>query len=251
MILASGSPRRVVLLGELGVPFETVVSDAPETIDSRLGPAAQAVALAERKARAVASQRETGIVLGADTIVVLDGEMLGKPVDEADATRMLRRLSGREHRVVTGIAVVDAGTGSLRTSAVSSIVRFRTLSDEEIDRLRRHRRAAGEGWRLRHPGAWIRSGLRSRRLLHQRRGVAAVRDGATVDRGGHHRQFDLAGLSFAGRRALSAFGLTRDASGRQNRRLASHVVIAANAFRHHRQPHAVEQALFHWQILGG
>jgi septum formation protein len=133
LILASGSPRRVVLLGELGVPFETVVSDAPETIDSRLGPAAQAVALAERKARVVASQRETGIVLGADTIVVLDGELLGKPVDEADATRMLRRLSGREHRVVTGIAVVDARTGWLRTSAVSSIVRFRTLGDEEID----------------------------------------------------------------------------------------------------------------------
>ena len=134
LILASGSPRRAALLGELGVPFETVVSNAPETIDPRLGAEAQAVVLAERKAQAVASQHETGFVLGADTIVVLDGEMLGKPVDEADATRMLRRLSGREHRVVTGIAVVDASTGSLRTSAVGSNVRFRTLSDEEIDR---------------------------------------------------------------------------------------------------------------------
>ena len=134
LILASGSPRRVALLGKLGVPFEMVVSNALETIDPGLGPEAQAVTLAERKARAVASQRKTGIVLGADTIVVLDGETLGKPEDEADAMRMLRRLSGRQHRVVTGIAVVDAGTGSLRTSAVSSSVRFRSLGDEEIDR---------------------------------------------------------------------------------------------------------------------
>ena len=134
LTLASGSPRRVALLAELGVPFQTVVSGAPETIDPRLSPEVQAVALAERKARAVASQRHKGIVLGADTIVVLAGEILGKPVDDADATRMLRRLSGKEHRVVTGIALVDAGTGSLRSSAVSSTVRFRTLRDEEIDR---------------------------------------------------------------------------------------------------------------------
>jgi septum formation protein len=106
----------------------------PETIDPRLSPEAQTVTLAERKARSVARQLERGIVLGADTIVVLDGEMLGKPVDEADATRMLRRLSGQKHRVVTGIAVADARTDSLRSSAVVSIVRFRTLSDEAIDR---------------------------------------------------------------------------------------------------------------------
>jgi septum formation protein len=134
LILASGSPRRVGLLGELGVPFQTVVSDAPEIVDPSLSPEAQAVALAERKARAVANRLQTGIVLGADTIVVLDGQILGKPVDEADATRMLRRLSGQEHHVVTGIAVVDARTGSLCSSAVVSIVRFRSLQDEEIDR---------------------------------------------------------------------------------------------------------------------
>jgi septum formation protein len=134
LLLASGSPRPAALLGERGVPFHTVVRDAPEFIDPRLSPEAQAVALAERKARAVASGREIGIVLGADTIVVLDSELLGKPADEADATRMLSQLSDQEHRVVTGIAVVDAASSSLRTSAVSSIVRFRTLSDEEINR---------------------------------------------------------------------------------------------------------------------
>jgi septum formation protein len=132
LILASGSPRRVALLGALGVPFQTVASDAPETIDPRLGPDTQAAILAERKARAVASQRKSGIMLGADTVVVLDGDLLGKPVDDADATRMLRLLSGCEHRVITGIAVVDAGSGSVDTSTVTSIVHFRALSDREI-----------------------------------------------------------------------------------------------------------------------
>jgi septum formation protein len=132
LVLASGSSRRVALLAELGVPFQTIVSDAPETIDPGLDPEAQAVMIAERKVRAVASPLEAGIVLGADTIVVLDGALLGKPVDDADAISMLRRLSDREHRVVTGIAVVDAGTGSLRTSAVTSIVGFRALTVSEI-----------------------------------------------------------------------------------------------------------------------
>src|SRR5687768_8386862 len=98
LILASGSPRRVALLGELGILFQTVASHEPETIDPRLGPDSQAAVLAERKARAVASQRQSGIVLGADTVVLVDGDLLGKPVDYADATRMLRLLSGREHR---------------------------------------------------------------------------------------------------------------------------------------------------------
>jgi septum formation protein len=132
MILASSSPRRVALLGELGVPFQTAVSDESETIDPRVVPEVQAAILAERKVRAVASRREAGIVLGADTLVVLGGDLLGKPVDDADATRILRLLSGREHRVVTGIAVVDTGIGSVDTSTVTSIVRFRALSDREI-----------------------------------------------------------------------------------------------------------------------
>jgi septum formation protein len=132
LVLASGSPRRLDLLAELGVPFRTIVSDAPETIDPRLDPETQAVTIAERKAHAVASQLEAGNVLAADTIVVLDGALLGKPVDDADATSILHRLSGREHRVVTGIAVLDAGTGSLRASAVTSIVGFRPLTESEI-----------------------------------------------------------------------------------------------------------------------
>jgi septum formation protein len=132
LVLASGSPRRRELLSRLGVPFRVVVSDAPETIDSTLRPEEQAVALARRKAWAVAARLGTGRILGADTIVELDGDLLGKPRDEAHAARMLRALSGRQHRVIAGLALVDAGPGHERASAVETAVRFRSLSEEAI-----------------------------------------------------------------------------------------------------------------------
>jgi septum formation protein len=132
IILASGSPRRRELLSQLGVPFSVVVSDVPEDLDASLSPVEQAVALAERKARAVAATVERGLILGADTIVVLDGDILGKPVNDADARRMLRRLSGRPHEVITGVALVDAASGGSRSAAVTSTVHVRSLADEEI-----------------------------------------------------------------------------------------------------------------------
>ena len=132
LILASRSPRRRELLADVGIPFQVIVSDVEETITPELSPEAQAVALAEQKTRDVASRLETGIVLGADTIVAFGDKLLGKPEDDADAIRMLQLLSGREHRVVTGIALLDLTAGSLGSSAVSSVVRFRTLSDEDI-----------------------------------------------------------------------------------------------------------------------
>ena len=132
LILASGSPRRRELLAQLGIPFRVVVSDITESIAPDLSPEAQAKALAEQKARAVARGIETGLVLGADTIVVLDGNLLGKPADDAEAIDMLQLLSGRDHRVVTGIAVIDAASGPLRSSAGSSVVRFRKLSADDI-----------------------------------------------------------------------------------------------------------------------
>ncbi len=133
LILASGSPRRRELLGELGIPFQIIVSNVAETGAPDLPAEEQATALAEEKARAVASSIQAGVVLGADTIVVMDRELLGKPDNDADAIDMLRLLSDRDHRVVTGIAVIDAASGSLRSSAVSSVVRFRELSDDDIE----------------------------------------------------------------------------------------------------------------------
>jgi septum formation protein len=132
LILASGSPRRRELLHELGLPFQVIVSEVPEAITPELKPADQAVTLAMQKAAAVAARLEVGLVLGADTLVVLDGDILGKPADDADAAAMLRRLSGREHQVVTGLALINVATGTRSTSSVTSTVRFRLLSDEEI-----------------------------------------------------------------------------------------------------------------------
>jgi septum formation protein len=132
LILASGSPRRRELLAELRLPFDLVASEEPENLSHGADAEAQAIALAERKAQAVAGGLASGLVLGADTIVALDAELLGKPADEAEAARMLRRLSGREHSVVTGVALVDAETGACQTGAATSHVRFRPLTEEEI-----------------------------------------------------------------------------------------------------------------------
>lgn len=132
IILASGSPRRQQLLDELGLPFRVVVSDAPETLTPGLSAAEQAILLAVRKARAVGAVLATGLVLGADTMVVLDGEILGKPVDDADAFAMLRRLSGRDHQVITGLSLVDVSSGKEHHEAVTTIVTMRDVSDAEI-----------------------------------------------------------------------------------------------------------------------
>jgi septum formation protein len=132
IILASGSPRRKQLLGELGIAFDIIVSDAAETLTPGLSAAEQAILLAERKARAVAAGLESGLVLGADTIVVLDRDILGKPQSEADASAMLRRLSGRDHQVITGLSLVDVASGKEHHAAVATIVTMRELTDAEI-----------------------------------------------------------------------------------------------------------------------
>lgn len=134
LILASASPRRRTLLESLGVPFRVIASEAPESLDGSLDPETQAVALALRKARAVAARLDPALVLGADTIVALDDDVLGKPRDDADAVHMLRALSGRSHVVVTGLALIDVGAGEEGAAAVSSTVRFRFLNDDTIAR---------------------------------------------------------------------------------------------------------------------
>jgi septum formation protein len=132
LILASASPRRRGLLAQLSIPFIVV----PSAIDEDLAPASTislAVAdLACRKARAVAAGLDAGLVLGADTVVVLGDEVLGKPAGPRDAERMLRRLSGRSHAVITGVAIVEAASGRGERSAVVSVVRMRDLSDAQI-----------------------------------------------------------------------------------------------------------------------
>jgi len=119
-------------MGQLSVPFQIVVSGGAETLAPGLTPAEQALHLARQKARAVAAMLPDGLILGADTVVAIDQALLGKPSDDADAARMLRALSGQEHEVITGVALVDAATGAVASRAVVSTVRVRHLTDDEI-----------------------------------------------------------------------------------------------------------------------
>ena len=133
-VLASGSPRRRRLLESIGLPFEVDVSDVEETADVGLAPDALVQHLARKKAAAVAARHPEALTLGADTVVVLEGDVLGKPADEDEARAMLWRLSGVTHHVFTGLALVHPPSDRCRTSAEETRVTFGALTDEEIGR---------------------------------------------------------------------------------------------------------------------
>ncbi len=131
LVLASKSPRRRLLLQQLGIPFEIVDSAVSEKPDAQLDPAMVAQSLAERKARTPIITGG-GVVIGADTLILLNGSILGKPTDEEDARRMLARLRGSSHHVITGLALIDSTTGKAELASVSTLVRMRSYSDSEI-----------------------------------------------------------------------------------------------------------------------
>ena len=130
IILASASPRRRELLGMFDVSFTVIPAVGEEKSEAGLTPGETVEALARGKAAEVAAGRKNAIVIGADTVVERDGELLGKPKSEKEAFRMLRSLSGRSHRVWSGVCVMD-GSRCLTAHEVTA-VRFRELSDEEI-----------------------------------------------------------------------------------------------------------------------
>ena len=131
IVLASGSPRRRELLGQMGITaFEVLPARGEETAPAGLTPAELVRYLAMQKAREVAAQRPDALVIGADTVVVLDGKVLGKPKDEADARTMLSALSGRRHEVYTGLAVVCDGREYGHAECTE--VAFRDLTEVEI-----------------------------------------------------------------------------------------------------------------------
>ena len=134
LVLASGSPRRRELLEGAGVTFEVLVAPEGEEqgVDPSLPPGEGAAAKALAKAAWAARHRPGSLVLGADTVVVLGGEVLGKPRNAEDARRMLGRLSGRAHKVLTGFAVVLDDT--VRTQIVETEVSFRELDEVSIGR---------------------------------------------------------------------------------------------------------------------
>ena len=141
LILASSSPRRQELLREIGIPFQVHAAHINE--DQIAGEDAReyALRLAREKAQAVAARYPQSYVLGADTIVVVDGEVLGKPKDHSEAAHMLRKLSGRGHEVTTAVSLVAPGTVApgtvapgrrMETSACTTKVYFRELTEDEI-----------------------------------------------------------------------------------------------------------------------
>ncbi|GAB6179990.1 Maf family protein [Desulfotomaculum defluvii] len=134
IILASASPRRQELLNNLGLAFEVQVSDVEETFDDSILVTQMVEQLAERKAVAVAATRDKGLVIGADTIVVLDNKPLGKPANPEEAIQMLSSLQGRSHEVLTGLAVIDAATGQSVVTHQVTTVCFKSLSKEQIKR---------------------------------------------------------------------------------------------------------------------
>ena len=131
IILASGSPRRKELLGLICPDFRVEVSGADEHVTETLSPEQMVARLAEKKASEVASRFPEAPVIGSDTVVELDGEILGKPHSRAEAVSMLWRLSGREHRVHTAVQILSpAGSRSLVSTAE---VHFAPMTDREIE----------------------------------------------------------------------------------------------------------------------
>ena len=131
IILASESPRRADLLKQIGLEFEVSPSEIEEP-QITVSPAIAVQELAILKARTVAAKFDAGIVIGADTVVVIDGQPIGKPENDADAVQILRRLSGNQHEVITGVALIDIKRKNEVVWAEQTAVYFRTLHESEI-----------------------------------------------------------------------------------------------------------------------
>lgn len=133
LVLASRSPRRAEILTAVGWPFEMVASNIDETRFKSESAVSYVTRLAQAKAEAVARIVTSGLVVGADTVVVVEDQILGQPSDAGDAGRMLKLLSGRWHEVLTGVALMHAGKNSLVFEYEKTRVRFTEMSDAEID----------------------------------------------------------------------------------------------------------------------
>lgn len=134
LILASGSPRRRLLLESLGLKFEVIPPLNEEKMSLWEEPRHLAESLAQQKAREVKARVDTSIILAADTIVVKDAEIMGKPRDREDAIEMLQRLSGGSHQVITGVCLIDmAGNREILDTENTTVI-FRQLSELEITR---------------------------------------------------------------------------------------------------------------------
>lgn len=133
LILASASPRRREILQSVGLKFRIIPAHVNEDCLAGESPAKHVNRLSYNKAMAIAMKHQNAWVLGADTIVVIDGIILGKPANKAQAKNMLERLSGREHKVFTGFTIAHMEFDIHETKVIQSTVRFKTISTEEIN----------------------------------------------------------------------------------------------------------------------
>jgi len=133
IVLASSSPRRTELLADLGLDFEVMPSNVDEEVIIGETPREMVLRLSAAKAQVVADMLDEGYVIGADSTVVFEGRAIGKPIDAADARRMLRELSGTRHHVTTGVTVIDVPSGRRLTDSMTGDIQLRELSDEEIE----------------------------------------------------------------------------------------------------------------------
>ena len=133
IILASASPRRKELLEQIGLKFEVEPSNYEENLNSELEPRELAKSLSLKKAELVARNRKDALVIAADTFVVLEGKILGKPQTETIARKMLEAISGKQHSVITGFTIIDTGSHKALSRSVATKVYIRKLTSNEID----------------------------------------------------------------------------------------------------------------------
>ena len=133
IVLASASPRRAEILRTVNWPFETLPLDVDETRESGEDAAAYVQRLARAKAEAAARRSPGSTFVGADTVVVISHQILGKPADQDDARGMLRQLSGQWHQVLTGVALIDSATSESKVACEITEVKFAVMSRDEID----------------------------------------------------------------------------------------------------------------------
>ena len=156
LVLASASPRRQELLRNAGIEFVVHPANVPENAREGEAPRSFAERMAREKALAVSAQRPNDLILGADTVVVADDEILGKPRDVVDAARMLRLLSGRKHEVITGVCLARPKIRAEDTRSEMTLVVMNTLSDDDI------RAYVASGEPMDKAGAYAIQGMASR-----------------------------------------------------------------------------------------
>ncbi len=133
IILASKSPRREKLLKQIGLQFEIIPSGVKEVIDSKLDHSKQVEKLSFQKAEVVAKQFSDAIIIGADSMIAIGDEIIGKPKDKKDAVRILKKLSGKMHLGITGFTIIDTKSGKKLTRSVTTRVWFKKLNEREIE----------------------------------------------------------------------------------------------------------------------